>query len=164
ACADPGQIARWPHTALAVMPMTMTGGKMTVPVSIGGHQIDAVIDTGSDRTVMRRAVAERMFGLKVDADMTPMDDMRDGAGERVYQHTFPQIVFEGVIASNVPALIQSNSMVRPARSTATTGSRLSATPVVGTPVPDLALGMDVLHQLHIYAAFGQGKLYVTPAG
>jgi hypothetical protein len=55
-------------------------------------------------------------------------------------------------------------MVRPARSTATTGSRLSATPVVGTPVPDLALGMDVLHQLHIYAAFGQGKLYVTPAG
>jgi len=90
--------------------------------------------------------------------------MRDGAGERVYQHTFPQIVFEGVTASNVPALIQANSMVRPARSTAATGSRLSATPIVGTPVPDLTLGMDVLHQLHIYAAFGQGKLYVTPAG
>jgi len=24
-------------------------------------------------------------------------------------------------------------------------------------------GMDVLHQLHLYAAFEQSKLYVTPA-
>jgi hypothetical protein len=32
-----------------------------------------------------------------------------------------------------------------------------------TKVAPLAIGMDVLHQLHIYAAFGQDKLYVTLA-
>ena len=96
--------------------------------------------------------------------MTPDSDVRDGAGERVYQHIFPQIAFEGVVASNVPALIQANSMVRPAHRSTMTGSRLPAASDPGERIPDLALGMDVLRQLHIYAAFGQHKLYVTPAG
>ena len=164
ACADPHQIVSWPHTVVAVIPMTMRDGKISVPVTIDGHAIDAVIDTGSDHTVMRRSVAERTLGLKTDTDMTPDGDVRDGVGERVYQHTFPQIAFEGVIASNVPALIQANSMVHPAHRQAITGSRLQAAADPGLPVPELALGMDVLRQLHIYAAFGQGKLYVTPAG
>ena len=124
-------------------------------------QIDAVIDTGSDHTVMRRATAERLFGLSADTpEMMPYQDLRDGTGARVYQHTFPQIAFEGVVASNVPALIQANSMVRSRRPTVT-GSRLQAAADPGEPIPDLALGMDVLSQLHLYAAFGQSKLYVT---
>ena len=28
-------------------------------------------------------------------------------------------------------------------------------------IPDLTLGMDVLHQLHLYVVFGQKNLYVT---
>lgn len=165
ACADPNQIVRWPHAALAVIPMTVSNGKMTIPVTIGGHEIDAVIDTGSDRTVMRRGIAEHVFGLQADTpDMTRYADVRDGVGERVYQHTFPQMTFEGVVASNVPALIEANSMVHQIRGTPVTGSRLQSAENSGPPIPDLMLGMDVLHQLHIYAAFGQNKLYVTPAG
>ena len=164
-CADPHQIVYWPHTVVAVVPMTSGDGKITVPVTIEGHAIDAVIDMGSDHTVMRRAIAEKLFGLKSDTpEMTPDGDVRDGVGERVYRHTFPQIAFEGVVASNVPARIQANSMVRPPRRATVTGSRLQAAPEPGERIPDLALGMDVLHQLHIYAAFGQSKLYVTPAG
>lgn len=161
-CTDPNQIVRWPHAGVAVIAMTMSGDKMRVPVTIQGHAIDAVIDTGSDHTVMRRSVAERVFGLK-ETDMTEDGDVRDGAGERVYRHTFPQIAFEGVVASNVPARIQVNSMVRRARREATTGSRLQAAEDPGDPVPELTLGMDVLHQLHLFIVFGQNKLYVTAA-
>ena len=162
-CTDPNQVAYWPHTVVAVIPMTMTNGKITVPVTVDGHQIDAVIDTGSDHTVMHRGIAEQMFGLKVDKDMAPAGDLRDGMGERIYQHSFPQIAFGGVIANNVPALIQTNSMVRRISQEPTLGSRAHFDSSPGERIPDLALGMDVLHQLHIYAAFGQGKLYVTPA-
>ena len=161
-CTDPNQIVRWPHTGVAVIPMATNNGQMRVPVTIDGHAIEAVIDTGSEHTVMRRSVAERMFGLKA-ADMTEDGDVRDGSGERVYRHTFPQIAFEGVVASNVPALIQVNSMVRRARRAATTGSRLQAADDPGDPVPELTLGMDVLHQLHLYIVFSQNKLYVTAA-
>lgn len=63
----------------------------------------------------------------------------------------------------MPALIQVNSMVRKARRAATTGSRLQAADDPGDPVPELTLGMDVLHQLHLFIVFGQNKLYVTSA-
>src|SRR5262249_41250290 len=58
-CTDPNQVAYWPHQVTAVVPMTVTAGKIVVPVTIEGHAIDAVIDTGSDHTVMRRDIAER---------------------------------------------------------------------------------------------------------
>jgi hypothetical protein len=93
--------------------------------------------------------------------MTEDGDVRDGAGERVYRHTFPQIAFEGVVAGNVPARIQANSMVRRAHRAATTGSRLQAADDPGDPVPELTLGMDVLHQLHLYIVYGQKKIYAT---
>jgi hypothetical protein len=162
-CADPGQIVRWPHTAVAIIAMGMNGGKMSIPVTVMGHEIEAVIDTGSERTVMRRAIAERVLGLKTDTDMTEAGDLRDGTGRRVYQHIFPDIRFEGVVASNVPALIQEYSLVRPARRAVVTGSRLQAADTPGEVIPDLTLGMDVLSQLHIFAAFQDNKLYITPA-
>lgn len=161
-CTDPNQIAYWPHEVVATIPMTIENGKITVPVTIQGHQIDAIIDTGSDHTVMRRAVAERLFDLKT-GDMTPDGDARDGAGERIYQHTFPQIAFGGIFANNVPARIQANSMVHKLDKEPTLGSRAQFSSGVGERIPDLALGMDVLRQLHLYVAFAQGKLYVTPA-
>ena len=164
-CADPNQVAYWKHEVVAVIPMTIANGKITVPVTIEGHQIDAIIDTGSDHTVMRRDIAERSFGLKADTpEMARAGDMRDGTGERIYQHTFPQIAFGGVIANNVPALIQTNSMVHKINREPTLGSKAHFDSALGERVPDLALGMDVLHQLHLYAAFGENKLYVTPAG
>ena len=104
-CTDINQVVYWPHTAVAAVPMTMSDGKMQVSVSIEGHDIDALIDTGSERTVMRRDVAERLFGLKSDTpDMMPSGDLRDGKGERVYAHTFKQISFEGVTARNLPPI------------------------------------------------------------
>jgi predicted aspartyl protease len=163
-CADPNQVAYWHHEVVAVIPMTLANGRISVPVTIDGHEIDAVIDTGSDRTVMRRAIGEQKFGLKADTpEMTPAGDLRDGAGERVYQHTFPKIAFGGVIANNVPALIQTNSMIHKIDRTPTLGSRATFASAPAERVPDLAVGMDVLRQLHLYVAFAQGKLYVTPA-
>jgi hypothetical protein len=162
ACQNP---VYWPHRVVAVVPMTIVDHKITVPVTIDGRQFDAIIDTSSDRTVMRRGLAEQKFGLKADtADMTPAGDLRDGMGQRVYQHIFPQIAFEGVIAGNVPVLIQTNSMVHKLNREHTLDSRAHFDTDPNDRVADLALGMDVLHQLHIYIAFDQNKIFITPAG
>ena len=161
-CNDPNQVAYWPHTVVAVVPITMSNGKITVPVTIGGHVIDAVLDMGSDHTVVRRALAEDTLGLG-GKDMTPDGDREDGMGMRIYVHTFPQISFGGVIAQNVPVRVQTNSMVHPIHSTPVLGSRATFAASPTPRIPDLALGMDVLHQLHIYAAYSEKKLYVTPA-
>ena len=122
-CGDPNGVVLWQHTAVAIMPMTLKGGKISVPVMINGHDVNAVIDTSSARTVMRRDIAETVFGLKADtADATPDGDA-GMAGQQVYRHTFPQISFEGMIANNVPVRIQTNSMVHKINRTPILGSR-----------------------------------------
>ena len=157
------EIVHWPATVVATVPMTISGGKMKVPVTIQGHTIDAVIDTGFAHTVMRREIAESL-GLKAQApDMVPDGDVRDGLGQPVYVHTFPQISFSGITATNVPVRIQTNSMVHQINRTPILGSRAQFATDPASKVPDLAIGMDVLHQLHIYAAFGENKLYMTAA-
>ena len=157
------EIVHWPASVVAIVPMTISGDKIHVPVTVQGRTINAVIDTGFAHTVMRRDVAES-FGLKADTqDMTPDGDVRDGMGQTVYVHTFPQISFGGVTAVNVPARIQTNSMVHMINRAPVLGSRATFASDPATRVPDLAIGMDVLHQLHIYAAFGENKLYVTAA-
>ena len=164
-CTDPDQVAYWPHVSVAIVPMTLSGGKMRVQVTIQGHVIDAVIDTGSARTVMRRDIAELILGLKADTpEMMPAGDLKDGTGMQIYTHTFPQISFGGVTANNVPTLVQVNSMIHKMDRTPILGSHAQFLADPSERIPDLALGMDVLHQLHLYAAFDQNKLYVTPAG
>jgi beta-lactamase regulating signal transducer with metallopeptidase domain len=160
-CMDPDQVVFWSHSAVAAISMTLTNGKMVVPVTIQGHEINAVIDTSSSRTSMRRDIAELILGLKADTDMKLDDNLRDGKGQPVYVHTFPQIVFAGgVTANNVPALILTNSLTHQINSRMVLGSWAQST---DARIPDLTLGMDVLHQLHMYIVPGQGRVYVTAA-
>jgi hypothetical protein len=162
-CTDPNQVAYWPHTVVAVVPMTVENGKMTVPVTIGGHTVNAVVDLGSDHTVIRKTYAQDTLGLG-SKDMTPDGNREDGSAQQIYIATIAQISFGGVIASNVPVRVQANSMVRPLNRTPVLGSRATFNADPAQRIPDLTLGMDVLHQLHVYAAFNQNKLYITPAG
>jgi len=161
-CADPNQVVFWPHSAVGEIPMTIAGGKIQVPVMIQGHQINAVLDTSSAHTVMRRDIAELILGLKADTpDVAPDGDLKDGKGAQVYLHTFPQVSFAGgVIANNVPTLILTNSLTHEINSELVLGSWARS---ADARVPDLTLGMDVLHQLHMYVVPGQGKVYVTSA-
>lgn len=162
-CTDPHQVAYWsgPNSDVAVIPITVSlDGSIQVPVMIAGRSFNAVIDTSSARTVMRRDIAEFVLGFKADsADMIADGDLKDGMGQQVYIHTFPQISFPGgLTAVNVPALIQTNSLIHKTDSGMILGSRAIS---ADSRIPDLTLGMDVLSQVHLYVAFGQGKLYAT---
>jgi len=160
-CTDPLQVAYWTNNGVAMVPMIEEGGRFKVPVTIDGHSIVAVIDTSSERTVMRRDIAEQIMGFKADTpDMMPAGDTKDGMGQTVYRHTFPKISFIGagnVTAGNIPVLIAANNVTGSDREKVL-GSQARST---DARIPDLVLGMDVLHHLHIYAVFGQHRLYVT---
>jgi hypothetical protein len=148
---------------VATIPITPSPDeKVTVQVTINGHTIDAVIDTSSNQTVMRRGIAEQMLGLRADTPkMMPDGDRLDGMGQQVYKTVFSQIAFQGVVATNVPALIEANSMIHDLHRTPVLGSR--AKYPAEAQIPALTLGMDVLSQLHLYFAFGENTLYVTSA-
>ena len=160
-CTDPLQVAYWTNDGVAMVPMIVEGGQLKVPVTIEGHSIVAVIDTSSERTVMRRDIAEQVMGFKADTPgMMPDGDTKDGEGQTVYRHLFPKISFIGsgtVTAGNIPVLIATNNVTGSDKEKIL-GSRARSS---GARIPDLVLGMDVLHHLHIYAVFNQHRLYVT---
>ncbi|MES2253710.1 MAG: M56 family metallopeptidase [Pseudomonadota bacterium] len=164
-CTDPDQVAYWPHASAATIPMTKLNGKIQIQISILGRSIPAVIDTASPDTVMRRDIAELLFGFEADTpDMMPEANLKDGTGLKVYRHTFPLISLSAnVTALNVPVLIQTNRMVRNPDRAPILGSRAQFTADPSQRIPALTLGMDVLSQLHLYAAFDQLTLYVTAA-
>jgi hypothetical protein len=163
ACTDMQQVAYWPHTQVAAVPMTMADGKITVQVTIRGNPVNAVLDTSSAHTVMRRDVAERILGLKARTpEMMPVDDLRDGLAMPIYRHVFQQVSFaDGINAYDIAALIQTNSMTSNPRREPVLGSR--ARFKQDTRIPDLTLGMDVLRQLHLYVVYNQNSIYVTSA-
>lgn len=159
-CTEPDQVVFWSHYEIGVIPITLVDGKIQVPVTIEGHPVNAVLDTSSPRSIMRRDIAELTLGYKAGAPgMMVRSDLKDGMGQEVYGHTFSQISFAGgVTAVNVPVLIQINSMLHNPDKEVVLGSRAQTT---DARLPDFTLGMDVLHQLHLYIVFGQKNLYVT---
>jgi beta-lactamase regulating signal transducer with metallopeptidase domain len=159
-CTNPDQVVFWSHFEVGVVPMSLQGGRIQIPVTIEGHAINAVIDTSSERSVMRRDIAELTLGYKAGTPGTmPSGELKDGMDEIVYVHTFPQIGFAGgVTAVNVPVLIQTNSMLRNSDERKVLGSNART---AEARIPDLTIGMDVLRHLHPYFVFSQGKLYVT---
>jgi hypothetical protein len=160
-CIDPDQVVFWAHHEVAIIPVTLANdGRLEMQAMIRGHLINAEIDTSSARTVMRRDIAELYVGL-ADKDMMPVGDLEDGRSMQIYVSTFPQLTFAGggVTALNVPVLIQDYSM-RHDLDQAVLGTRAAFT---GERIPDLTIGMDVLHNLHMYVVPGQGRVYVTSA-
>jgi hypothetical protein len=162
-CSDPHQVVFWPHKEVAIIPINMVNGKIEVQVDIGAHKINAILDTGSARTIMRRDIAENSLNLKADSPQMPaVSGMKDGEDMQIFTATFPQIVFAGgVTAYNVPALIQVNGMTHNLHKEASLGSRaqFKADP----RIPALTLGMDVLRQLHLYVVYGKNEIYMTAA-
>ena len=159
-CTDPAQVAYWTNGGVAVAPMIVEDGKIKVPVIIDGHVIVAAIDTSAEHSIIRRDIAELTLGLKPGtADTMQAGNTGDVMGLPVYSHTFPKIAFAavgGVTAANTTVLISANKLQG---TTATAlGSRAGST---DARIPDMVLGMDVLHHLHIYAVFGQKRLYIT---
>ena len=161
-CTDPNQVVFWAHSAVAIIPVSLApDGRYQMQATVRGHAINAEIDTSSPHTVMRRDIADRFVGLTAGKDMAPLGDSKDGMGMQIYVSNFPQITFAGggVTAENVPVLIQDFSMI-PALFRHV--NMLTRAPTEER-IPDLAIGMDVLQQLHMYFVPGQSRIYVTSA-
>lgn len=163
ACSDPDKLVFWPHSAVAIIPFTLSRGKIEVQVSIQGHIVNALFDTSSPQSVMRYDIAELGLGLRPGTPaMMPDGDLTDGRGLPVYKAFLAQISFAGgVTAINVPVQIRTNSLFHHLDRQPTLGSRAQ---YADEPrIPDFTLGMDVLRQLHMYVVYGQSKVYVTSA-
>ena len=156
-----GKVVYWQAPVVAVVPMRVdTQGKITFPLTLDGHTIKAILDTGATNTALNLDVARRVFNIDTnDPDLQKVGELKGGYTAQIYNRKFKTLSIEGVTVTD-PVITLLPNMVSLTSEQRSTGSLVRDT---DKQAPDMLLGMSVLNKLHIYIAAHEGKLYITAA-
>jgi predicted aspartyl protease len=158
-----GRVVYWPERPLAIVPFErLRSGHIVLLVTLDGKTIKAILDTGASGSTLNRTVAENEFGLKPgSADAPAAGKLNGEEGSTVWRHRFQTLSFEGVTVANP------DFVIIPERAAKHFDDKELGS-LVSRPneqaEPDILLGMNVLKHLHVYIAYKEKKLYITPSG
>ena len=160
-----GKVVYWPASAVAVVPFRLLkNGHIVMTVHLEGKNVTAMLDTGAAGTTLTIPVAESDFGLKLGSqEAPPVGQMHDRPGAEVYAHKFKSLDFNGIAVSNLDVEIIPDFLKDKYGKGPEIGTRLRE-PSDIAEFPDMLIGMNVLRHLHVYIAYKEQKLYITPAG
>lgn len=156
-----GRVVYWPAEAVAVLPMQFYRQQsLRFPVTLDGKEMMAEMDTGAPNVTMPYDTAERLFGWKPD---DPGDKvLADSGNGKIYGHIFSKLDFQGVTVRNPRVVIHPNLIgSKDVNNGQQVGNRARNDDYV-PDMPDILIGLDVLRRLHLYIAFGEKKIYITP--
>lgn len=159
-----GKVVYWPAAAVTVVPVhVVNSGHILVPVTLDGHDFDAMLDTGSTYTHLSQEAARNIFGLAPDSPgMTKIGSFGPGGRTPVYQHVFDSLVLQGIVIRH-PAIHIFEDLLRTGiAQTPHLGSRINDVGESGG-FSDLILGTHELRNLHVYIAYREQKLYISAA-
>ncbi|HEY1838418.1 MAG TPA: retroviral-like aspartic protease family protein [Rhizomicrobium sp.] len=116
---------------------------IAAPVVLDGKTITAVIDTGAERTMMPLSAA-RALGIDVSAANVTSErrSVNGTAASVLYRYPFQTLALEGVTISHPD---------------------IDIGPDFNLGGAQILLGIETLRQLHLYIAYKERALYVTPA-
>jgi hypothetical protein len=125
---------------------------LNLDVSLDGHPLRAMIDTGAPGTTLSMGEARRVFGITAED------------GDKRFEHVFQKLSFEGLEVGNPHiAIIADKVGTKDPNNDFVTGSRVHRIDDPDASDPVMLIGMNILTKLHLYIAFGESKIYITPA-
>jgi predicted aspartyl protease len=168
-----GRVVYWPAQPVAIVPFSQIrpqplsmnqripfndrDSHIRVSVTLDGKPFSAVINTGTPNSTMIDTVAKREFGVTRDSP----GSVPVGTGT-AFGHVFSSLAFEGITISNPHIVITQNlTGAKDPNNNPVTGSLTDR--VDDNLASEVTIGMDVLKRLHIYIAYRESKLYITPA-
>lgn len=158
----PGKVVYWDEDALTIIPMTLHDHHITIPVTLDGQKMDAIIDTGSNHTIMSLQTARHFFNLSPDAPGLDISGtLGDNPDRKTYAKKFGILSFGGVSVSNLDVTLVPDIVGKGADHTFESETLNRASDNIH--LPQLVIGMNVLKHLHIYFAFKEKNIYITPA-
>lgn len=161
-----GKVIYWPANGVAVVPISVNSeGHILVPVELDGHPLTAMLDTGASTSVLNLGTAKNTFDVNPGSSDTPAEGGLANSEVKVYSHRFKSLGLEGIAISNpkltlLPDLMH-GKLANPHDNIE--GDTRISNPDVETGLGDMILGMDVLRHLHVYIAYKEQRLYLTPA-
>jgi predicted aspartyl protease len=153
-----GKVVYWPAAAIAAVPITFVDQHLHLDVTLDGRHIKAMIDTGAPNTTLTIDEARRVFGITPEgaADL----DKNGGA----FEHVFQKLSFEGLEVGNPHiSIIPDKIGSKDPNNGFVTGTRTQKVDDRDASAPTMLIGMNILSKLHLYVAFRENKIYITPA-
>jgi hypothetical protein len=172
----PGKVIYWKHAAVSMVPLSefratandsRTGyqgylkrfEQMWVPVTLDGKSISAQLSTSSN-SFMQASMALAAFGVDAKSPGSrPMENPM--ASPDTFDHRFSSLVFDGVTVTNPDFTVfplNPAAFTREIRRTDTRLARLD-----DGEQAYIVIGMNILSKLHLFASFGEHRLYITEA-
>jgi len=162
-----GKVIYWPAQAVAVIPIRLDDvGHILLTVTLDGENFQAALDTGASQTVGDLSgVAERFHLNPGSADTPAAGRTGKNGATPFYSHRFKLLSLEGIAVSNpevalIPDLMRRSTMERAANLEGGTRIPDRSSELA---LPEITLGMDILRKFHLYIAYKERKLYITPA-
>ena len=147
-----GRVAYWPERPLAILPFELRDRHISVDVTLDGKVFHAILDTGSPVTTTGVTDVVNAFHFeRGSSDLPVIKEDEKNPNVKIYGHNFERLSLGDITVLHPQ--IQLFPYVRAYQH--------------GLDVSDLEqviVGINVMRQLHIYVAFGEKKLYITPAG
>jgi len=142
----PGRVVYWTQTQATVVPIEIEGKThIRIPVTVDGKEINAMVDTGALTSFVTMRAASSHLGIdeKNPALKSRGDIPVNGMSAPVFNYPFQTLSFGGVTVNHPRVEIVSDN--------------------VWDDKNDLLLGIGILRQLHLYIAYKEKKMYITPA-
>ncbi len=158
-----GRVVYWPERPLAVVPFRLEKGyEIFLSVTLDGKDFTAQLDTGASTSTLEKGKAVGSFDLALGSADTPVSGNLNGReGLTTWKHRFKSLSLAGIEVAD-PEIRIIPDKISEKVNTWSTGTLLERRQY-SVEVPPMLLGMDVLRHLHVYIAYKEKKLYITPA-
>jgi predicted aspartyl protease len=155
----PAKVVYWTANNIAIVPIhVVKTGHIMVSVTLDGQPFNARLDTGSSLSVLSQEAAANAFNLKTGSPDAPqITDVDISSTLPVYQHVFKTLSLEGITIRNPAVEIISFHSMDPGL-----GSRISRGEE-SFGATNFILGLNELHNLHVYIAYDEQNLYISPS-
>lgn len=171
----PGRVVYWAKSYHAIA-LNYVAGSFTAPVGVDGKVINMLFDTTSANSSLDIRETSELFnvGLGTPGVAPVKNDRPAWDKERYYTSPFQQLRMGGFVVSDPDLeLVDSSDAERhswyevesalEAQGAATTANGQNEYVVPYGSMANLSLGVRDLEHFHLYIAFGEKTLYLTPA-
>lgn len=140
----PDHVVFWPGSTV-VLPMDVTRqGHIRVRARLDGEEFEAMVDTGSPSTLIGTRTAAAKFQMEPSGEGGVTLHGGAGATTQATAHLFHTLQLGGITINNPPLLVAADE----------TAWR--------SDYADILLGLNELSKLHVYIAYREKKMYLSP--
>jgi predicted aspartyl protease len=138
-----GKVVYWTNSGYVVLPMDVeSDGHIQVPLTVDGVKVTALLDTGARHSIVSMSLAKK---IGVSENSPDLKLARGSTDEfKRYDYPFKLLDFNGIAVSKPRLQVVSDDYLPKGI--------------------DMLVGVSILRRLHLYIAYGEEKLYITPAG